>query len=110
MSENEIINFFKENGAKKDIFITHSVIYTTGEIVGNDFFIKQNDIRTISISNIKWFIDKFVNLPNVDTYIYAIQDFSPDMKYIRYGHHISDKLKHRRMVLDRIKEKLNNTD
>jgi hypothetical protein len=103
----EIYDFFIQNGNKKWFEISDTPLVKIGNLDGNTFPITQKPIMTESINGIKDFISRHLNDTYSTVYIYSEQNFSDDMRYIRYYKYIPDKCIERSLKLKSIKDKLN---
>ena len=108
MTHQEIIDFFKQRGAIGEFKIVDSPLFTHMYIEKNAVLSQTLRIGDASITSVDDFIQTRVNIPNKYMYIYAGQDFSDNMKYMRYTAIPKDIMEVRRFKLNRLKEKMTN--
>jgi hypothetical protein len=90
MTNDEIKQFFIDNGAFGDFKIINTPIFLHYDIVFNnnnraDIVSSNHSVNMLSVNNIQNFIFEHINIPSFRCYIYNDYetDFNINMKYIR---------------------------
>ena len=111
MNHQKIFDFFKRHGCTKEFKIVDSPIFIYWDIDRDKMQVinKQACVINESIYNIDKFIIEHLSDKYSTVYIYSEQDFTDDIKHIRYHQEIPDILLQRAYKINKIREKLNDT-